>query len=278
MVDDDADPWAGMQPLRNFVVTVYRCSACEMAFVREDNCARHTRLPACAGASVRAKACAVHPLDAPFERRRQSRQRPGETTVRHTIEHQTIEHQTNIQHQTNLINIFVGEDLGDLVKSGSLTESELIRRTVLENAEVRRQLRTIENIPVALFRVTNGSNGPRQLRNVKRDRRGVVEVSTVGERRVPVVEFCKNTAVKMVEELQAALRSVNNSSPMAVQEWARDVRESLNAKSFGEYDYPTVLKLYRDASSRYYKLPKECRDTVSSGVRDIALFIADGLN
>lgn len=288
----EEDPWAGMQPLQNFVVMVYRCGACGMAFVREDNCVRHTRLPACVGAMVQAKACVVQPLDSPCTRRRQSRQRPGKTTVEHQtaehIEHQTvehianqttiIEHQTTIQNQTNLINIFVGNELGDLVTSGSLTESELIRRTVLENAEVRRQLRTIENIPVALFRVTNGSNGPRQLRNVKRDRRGVVEMSAAGERRVPLVEFCKNAAVKMVDELQAALRAVNDQSPVAVQEWARDVRESLNAKSFGEYDYPTVLKLYRDASSKFYRLPREHRDMISSGVRDIALFISEGLN
>ncbi len=289
MAGDNADPWAGMPPLCNFNVRIHRCSVCHMAFNERKDCVRHTRLPACEGATVKTKVVIVNGQGVPgnAQHTRQTKKNPGtmngaehihaEHIDIHGIDIGTLNNVDTLNIEKVEININVGSELGDLVKSGSVAESELIRRTILENADLRRQLRTLENIPAAIFRLTKGTHGPRQLRNVKREGGTVTEVSTDGPKTAATIKYCKATAVKMLDELQKAIRSVSDASPVAVQEWARDVAATLAEKTFGNYDYPTVLNLYCDASTKFYKLPPECRQTVSGGVRDIAMFIADTL-
>lgn len=270
------DPWAGMQPLRQFKVAVYRCSACHMAFNARKDCMRHMKLPACAGAVAKIKyfyldgsgSSDQHP------RTRQTKSTPGVQGAPAAVHTTTINADTvNVDNSTT-INIIVGDVLGDLVRAGTVTESELIRRTILENADLRRQLRTIDNIPAAVFRVTKGKNGPRQLRNARHEGRRVTELRDDGAATSTTLQFCKETAVRMVEELRTAIESVDAAAPPAVQEWARDVAKALAEKAFGKYDYPTVLALYRDASHAFYKLPQEARHRITSGVSNIALFIA----
>lgn len=268
----DDDPWAGMPPLE-LQVTVHRCSACHMAFVQRSHCARHVQLPACHGATIKTKTTVVTGMGDSSTHVRQTRQSAGRSAV---VQNATTIHHAdtvNVDNRTT-INIIVGDKLGDLVRSGTVTESELIRRTVLENADLRRQLRTLENIPAAMFRVTKGKDGPQQLRNARLDGRRVTELQPSGAVQSTTLQYCKDTAVRMVERLQAAIASVDASSPLAVREWARDVEKALAEKAFGKYDYPTVLALYRDASTAFYKLPQDARDRVSDGVSNIALFIA----
>lgn len=268
MADDD--PWGGMEPLHDFPVTIHRCSTCHMAFVNRRDCTRHTALPACRGATVKTKVCPLSGKGYVRTRRaRQCKTVPGAGPI-------TISHSTTIQHieHVDTINIIVGDELGDLVRSGSITESELIQRTILENADLRRQVRTIENIPAAVFRVTKGTGGPRQLRNVRRNGGRVAELEDDDVKHSATVEYCKATALKMLRELQTAIQSVDACSPEAVREWARDVAKALEEKAYGRFDYPTVLRLYADASGKFYKLPKQHRDAVSAGVMDIAMFIA----
>ena len=210
----------------------------------------------------------------PGVRRRQGRGRAA--AVPHTVVHQA--NTVHIQHIETQNVIIVGSELGDLVRSGTITESELIRRTILENADLRRQLRTIENIPAAVFRVTKGKDGPQQMRNVRREGARVQELQNEGIMSCTTLKYCKATAVKMVDELQKVVKAVDDSSPPAVREWARDVANALAEKKFGKHNFPTVLKLYKEASSSFYKLPKEARDTVAGGVADIALFISEDAN
>ena len=281
------DPWSGLPPFPGLVVKVHRCSACGLAFEDRKNCLRHVKLPACQGASVKTKTFLVQdgggvPVAKTTRRSRNrqgvAQQQAGVSTthVEHadTVHIQNTHNTHNTHIQANNI-IIVGSELGDLVRSGSITESELIRRTILENADLRRQLRTIENTPAAVFRVTKGTHGPQRMRNVRRDGKRVAELHEHGIVTSTAVKYCKDTAVKMVDELQKAIRAVDESSPAAVREWARDVTAQLAEKQFGNHDFPTVLKLYKDASSSFYKLPKEARDTVAGGVADIALFIPD---
>lgn len=180
----------------------------------------------------------------------------------------------NSVHIATLI-IVNGSPTGDLVKAGSVTESELIRKTILENADLRRMIRTIENAPSAIFRMTKGAAGPQALRNVKRQGSKACELGENGQATSGMLTYCKKTAVKMIEELQSAIQSVTDDSPPAVKEWAADVSRALNQKMCRNMDYSTALQLYCDASSRFYKLPEEAREAIASGVRDIGRFIVD---
>lgn len=208
----------------------------------------------------------VGPGRVPGTRKRQTFETAGATAVNNYKVHIG----DNI---SNNVFIIVGDELGDLIKAGTVTEEELIRRTILENPDLRRQVRTIENIPAAVFRLTKGKDGPRRMRNVQRHGRKIEEYRQDGKVTHTTTQYCKDTAVKMVEQLQHVIRSVDDTSPVAVQEWAREVARELREPRFGKYDFPTVLKLYKEASSAFYKIPQEARDTISASVSDIAMFI-----
>ena len=171
--------------------------------------------------------------------------------------------------------IVVGNELGDLVRAGTVTESELIQRTILENADLRRQMRTVENIPGAVFHVTKGRSGPQRLRNVKMDGRRVAELWPEGVRTFTKTEYCKSTALRILEALQDAIASVGEDAPEALREWAREVSAALRRKMHNDIDYVTALRLYAEASSTFYKLPSEIRDPVSIGVTNIGNYIAN---
>lgn len=244
-----------------------------MAFVQKSHCTRHLELPGCRGAECRTKTVVVMGTGCAKVSGRQTKKSAGRTA---STAANMYENSTHIDQSVHIQNvIIVGDALGDLVRAGTATEADLICRTILENADLRRQVRTVENIPAAVFRVTKGRDGPQQLRNVKRHGRRVQELRAAGVEHCTTLDYCKATAVRMVDQLRAAVGSVDAAAPKAVREWAADVARELEQKKYGNLDYPTVLKLYSEASGRFYKLPKECRDAVSGGVADMAVFIAD---
>ena len=197
------------------------------------------------------------------------RQTPSQPAVLvHGDNHGTIQ---NV-HIDNVNIIVTGDDLGDMVKAGSTRESELIRKTILENAELRRMVRTVENAPSAIFKLTKGVDGPHHMRNVRKQGTHACELTDQGPRVTPMIEYCKKTAISLVDELKHAVRSVGPDASQALKEWARDVDMELRKKK-KNVDYVSALELYRDASSKFYKLPH--KDAIAQDVRMIAGFMSN---
>lgn len=255
-------------------ITMHRCSKCGMAFHVKEDMKRHLGLPKCAGAVDVVAECEVVGPGCQPSGPRQKRQKPSHLTV-HGNQNTANTVNDNSIHIQQLTLVVVGDPTGDVVRAGSAQESELIRKTILENASLRRMLRTIENAPSVIFQLTKGAEGPMHLRNVKKVGRRACELGPDGPESFGLIEYCKRTAVAMVEELRQAVESVTPDSPQAVREWARDVSASLSHKVHGHLDYVAALKLYSEASSKFYKLPKDAREAIAGGVRDIEQFIAD---
>ena len=210
------------------------------------------------------------------ERKRQKPMAPGQQRVNPALGNV---HAHVICQTVGTVNIVLppGDPLGDIVKAGSAAESELIRKTILENADLRRMLRTIENAPAAIFHLTKGTGGAQAMRNVRKEGQGrACELREDGLVSSSTIQYCKTTAVRLVEELRRAVDSVTPQSPEAVREWASDVTTALRANVGGrDVDYVTALRMYCDASSKFYKLTPGARDAIAGGVRDIAQFISD---
>lgn len=273
---EEVGPWeaAGLPPLEQYRITMHRCSKCGMAFHVKAKVDRHLSLPKCAGGVDVVAECEVVGLGNEPSGARQKRQRPSHVTVHGNQNTATTVHDNSV-HIQQLTLVVVGDPAGDVVRAGSVQESELIRTAILENASLRRMLRTIENAPAAIFRLTKGADGPQRMRNVKKVGRQACELTTDGLETSGLIEYCKRTAVAMVDELRQAADSVSSDSPQAVREWARDVSQSLSHKVHGTIDYVSALKLYNEASSKFYKLPKPAREAIACGVRDIERFISD---
>lgn len=254
-----------------------------MLFCKKPLAQRHVELPKCQGATVSRRLCGLVKLDDNYVPSRKRQSTTSAMAMSNNIRGNlagnqnsgtTINDNSFHAHIETLI-IVNGNPTGDLIKAGSALESELIRKTILENADLRRMIRTIENAPSAIFRMTKGNAGPQALRNVKRDGRKACELGQEGPVKSGMLTYCKKTAVKMVEELQSAIQTVSDDSPPAVKEWAADVSRALKQKTCSNLDYPTALQLYCEASSRFYKLPEDAREAIASGVRDIGRFIVD---
>lgn len=247
-------------------ITMYKCDTCGMMFADNGYARRHVQLAKCAGATVVKRRCGVTELPDDYPRKRQA---PAShvSTVIHGNHNSVV--------NVGAVHIILGKEHGDVVRADSAQESELIRKTILENAELRRMVRTIENAPSAIFHLTKGVSGPQTLRNVRVEGRRACELHEQGLQTSGLIEYCKRTAVKMVGELRRAVDSVTPTSPQSVREWARDVRAAMDAKLGGDVDYVTALKLYCEASSRFYRLPKASREAIACGVRNIEHFIAD---
>lgn len=268
----------------NFVTTLimHECSKCGMVFSEGGYARRHVGLAKCAGATVTKRRCGIVKLPHDYVPSRK-RQAPGAapsepTAVVHGDLHGNVNSGTTVNDQSVHINTLIvvtGDAAGDVVRAGSALESELIRTTILQNAELRRMLRTIENAPSAIFRLTKGTGGPRALRNVRLSGRRACELREGGPDTVALLQYCKRTAVQMVEELRRAVESVTADSPPAVREWAADVTKAMRQKLCGNVDYPAALQLYCEASSRFYKLPGVAREVIAGGVRDIGRFVAE---
>ena len=249
-------------------VTLNECSKCGMLFMSITHAERHLTLPKCHGAKVSKRLCGIVKLSDDYvpSRKRQSSSAPP------MFVHGN--HNTAIGH-VDTLQIIVVNTGGDVAKAGSPMESELICKAILENPKLRHMLRTIENAPSAIFHMTKGVAGPQVLRNVKMEGKKASELRTDGIKTTSVLRYCKDTAVKMVTELKRALAAVTDDSPLAVRQWAADVRASMHQKLCGDLDYVTALQLYCDASSKFYKLPQESKDAIAGGVRDIGRFIAE---
>ena len=276
----EVGPWeaAGLPPLGPYRITMHRCSKCGMAFHVKADMTRHLALPKCAGAVDVVAECEVVGPGCEPAAPRQKRQRidaVGSVTNVHGNQNTATTVHDNSVHIQQLTIVVAGDAAGDVVRAGSAFESELIRKTIVENANLRRMLRTIENAPAAIFQMTKGAGGPQQLRNVKKVGRRACELTPDGPETSGLIEYCKRTAVAMVDELRQAVASVTDDAPPAVREWAHDVSRSLTHKVHGAVDYVSALKLYNEASSKFYKLPKPAREAIACGVRDIERFIAD---
>lgn len=187
----------------------------------------------------------------------------------HSINGQNVN--VNIE---NLVIVTSGPE-GDVARAGSALESELIRKTLLENGDLRRMVRTVENAPGAIFNLTKGKKGPAVLRNVRKDGTKVAELRDTGVEHCTTIAYCKATAVAMVDELRRVVGAVDASAPDAVRQWAEDVDASLKRDLASGVDYVAALRLYCDASSKFYKLPSDVRQAIAGGVRSIGDFIAE---
>lgn len=268
-------------------VVLHRCSACAMSFVGHKDAAKHVALPKCRGARVLSlEYGVVGPGLPPKKRKRQETvdllngAASSAGSARATVTNGTMTGNINVAnsidqsvHIDSLV-VVVAPGEGDLARAGSVLESELIRKIIIEDGALRRSIRTIENAPLAIFNSTKGKGGPRVLRNVTLAGNKAREVREDGESTTALIEYCKKTAVHMVDELRVAIASVDDSSPVAVREWARDVRKALHEPTCGGLDYVRALRLYCDASSKFYKLPKTARESIAEGVRGIRHVIA----
>jgi hypothetical protein len=262
------------------VCVVHRCDGCGAVFQRAFNATRHLEtVAACAGAAIKRAKMGLLELPDDYDEAPCSG-KPGTATlvVRGDGNHvsQTIDNSTTTTTIQTLNIIVTGSELGDLVKSGSLAEGELIRRTILENADLRRMVRVVENAPGAIFQLTRGTGGPRRMRNVKLEGGRVAELTEGGVVTSAKIEYCKKTAVELVDHLQRALASVGPDAPPDLREWAAHVRAELRRKLQGDVDYVQALTLYRDASSRFYKLPAGSREAIAENVKGIQRLIDGG--
>lgn len=251
---------------------MHRCSKCGLGSPFKGDITRHAAsVVACTGATLVSTYYAVNEPVGTAPRRRQAAQPPPATAA--TGNHGTA---ITVGH-AETVNIIIGTPAGDVVRAGSAAESDLIRQTILENADLRRMIRTIENAPAAIFNLTKGAAGPQALRNVRKDGRRVCELREDGVETSATLEYCKRTARQMVEELRRAVASAASSdtSPPALRQWAADVRRAMGETLCGDLNYVAALQLYCDASSRFYKLPRSSRDAIACGVRDIGRLVAD---
>lgn len=237
-----------------------------MAFVNRRYVNDHIKLPKCAGASILTVECDVVGPGRTLHKR--SRQSCGNVASTGKQMANTINNFSN----NNIV--IVCDTLGDLVRAGTVTEADLIREIIMQRPDLRQQLRTVENIPAAIFRVTNGRDGPLRLRNVKMDGSRVAELRSSGVVVLAKRQFCKDMAAKLVDLVRQIVASIDDSAPPEVQEWACDMRCALVDKTYGKYDYPTALALYRTASAAFKKLPQEARERVMHSVTAIGVFIA----
>lgn len=252
-------------------LTMTECGACGLLFKCATNARAHVALPKCSGAALVKTLCGVVKLPGTHQPTRGGRRAAPVPVHGNQNSAQTVH--DNSVHVENMI--VLGNAHGDIVRAGSARESDLIRRTILENADLRRMIRTIENAPAAIFRMTKGRNGPRCMRNARKSGGQVEELTAEGVRTTGTIEYCKRAAGQMVDELRRAVDSVSPTSPAAVREWADDVRRELGRKLCGELNYVQALRLYCDASSRFWKLPRVSREAIACGVRNIATFVAE---
>lgn len=257
---------------------MYECGNCGMLFTGQTHARRHAGLIKCRGAAVARRLCGITKLseNASVRKRQTPSTGPQDPDVQaHTSGAPVVVNYGDHSTAIGTVIVVTSGPGGDVVKAGSALESELIQKTILENAELRRMIRTIENAPSAIFNLTKGASGPQALRNVRKDGRRACELRETGTETSTLVAYCKRTAVKMVEELRRAMDSVTPEAPAAVREWANDVSAAMRQKLCGNLDYPTALQLYCEASSRFYKLPEDSREAIACGVRDIGRFISE---
>lgn len=173
--------------------------------------------------------------------------------------------------QTGTINININIVGDGIIPPNTPLESAEIQRLILENPAIQHALRTIENTPAAIFRMTKGTDGPPCLRNVtKNERCRVFE----GDATHTTLEYSKAMAMRMIQELQQALKKVTADSSPAVREWAKDVRAKLNATVVGaNVSYTEALRLYCETSKAFYNIPEEHRTPILQGAKSITDFI-----
>lgn len=285
------------------VIDFFTCSGCGASFGLKSNGKRHMDMKRCGdGATLNVSQGVVVKMPDGYKRRRVSAHGkmpplsvdvPQSTIQRivntnnntttnnnnnnNTTNNNTTNNNTTINNTTNNnttnIHVHVTPDqLADVIRAGTQAESNLIQQIIMENGELRRMLRTVENAPAVLFRHTRGTRGPSHLRNVVKDgKHGVQEVRETGTVRTSVLKYCKEAAVDMVKELEKAVASVGPDHPPGVRDWARDVGAELRATK-GNVTYARALELYRDANAKFYKLPH--KDDVAGGVRGMETFIA----
>lgn len=262
----------------------FKCSGCNMVLLNGTYARNHVRLDKCRGASIKEVVIGGIELPDDFERTRLRQSSSVSAPVMATVPaHASVtttatagsiigDHNHNAPTTVNIQNLIVlagGE--GGVVKAGTSQESRLIQKIILENPQLRNMIRTIENAPGAIFRMTKGVDGPPHLRNVHRAGAHVHEQRPGGTVRHTAKQYVKHTAVELVDELQQALGCVTAADPPEVRSWADDVRAELAKAKYKSINYVQALRLYRDASTKFYKLPG--RDAMVGGVEAIRSFI-----
>lgn len=290
MADAPAPPLVDVKIAVSAVSAATKCTKCGKIFVHSPNASTHVASDKCSGATLKKIKVGMLELPDEYEATRAAVPPPpvvvrvpaanvtghsgGGTHIGTQNNAPAAHTQNNTSiHTLNQYIIVTGDELGDLVKAGSIAESELIRKTILENAELQRSVLTVENAPSAIFRATKGAAGPPCLRNTRKDRHRVQEHTESGVRETTLLDYCKRTAVELVDELKGVVASVGPNAPPHIQEWARTVNDELHKKVAGDIDYVRALALYRDASRTFYSLPN--KDAIASDVRMIGSYIPD---
>ena len=253
-------------PLPTCVVN--KCSCCGKLIVDRPTANKHVATAKCRGATLLKVECGLIELSG-APRTVHVAPGGGVTVVDNRVDNRVHD---NTVHIETMVVITGGGKAGDnpfdLVFAGSEQEGELIRKTILENEELRRMIRTVDNAPLAIFQMTKGTRGPQRLRNVKKEGHQVKEFTREGVKTMPIMRYCKDAAVQMMEELQRALDCVTPRSPEAVQQWAADVYDALRAKTHGNACFAEALRLYQTSEARFYKLPD--KHAVSETVKHMA--------
>lgn len=247
----------------------YKCSSCGKVFLRRENIDRHiARLERCSGASGLEIECGV--IDLTHARSTV----PANVSDRGiTLSGNVINGNNNHSGNVNIhqLNINVTGNPFDIVRAGTPEEAELIVQTILQSPELRRMIRTIENAPAVIFRMTKGTDGPHRLRNVAKRDKQVKELTPNGITTTSIAQYVKDAAVAMIDHLQRALGAVDTRSPADLREWSGDVARTLAASSYGTLRFEDALKMYRSGKSTFYKLPNH--DVISSSVQALHMFI-----
>lgn len=244
----------------------FECSKCHMVFVQRSHATRHLALEPCRDGVLKDVMLGSIKLPEDFESN--ARQRHGQKLP---VVHIPVPAAgTVVTGSHNMVNSIIIVHAGDVVPAGSLQESQLIQKTILENPQLRNMLRTIENAPGAIFHMTKGAAGPPHLRNVRTEGRHVQEDTPNGPVTHTPLTYAKKTAVELVDELQRAVQCVTAADCCEVKAWARDIREELTKAKYRNLTYPEALKLYRDASTKFYTLPD--KDAIMEGVDAIRRF------
>lgn len=275
-------PTSTTDTMSGFVGTVsaYECTKCKKLFVDKPNANRHVTSEKCRHATLAKQECGLVKL---------ADQLPPGT---HQHGNGNVNANGNGNGNTvhiNQLTIMTGGAAGaggaggasgatrtndyDVVYAGSNEEAILIRDIILNNEGLRRKIRTIENAALAIFEATKGARGPQRLRNAaKTSQRTVLEYTERGIRSSQTTQYCKDTAVAMLDHLHAAFDAVGPWSPVHVREWCEDVHAALTAKKHGGMSYEEAVRLYRDGTSTFYKKVPDHAD-VASSVLSIASII-----
>lgn len=241
----------------------FECGTCRTVFLKADHARRHVASKACRGASITERAIGCVRLPDDFD--------PSTARLKVPVPEPPCVVTNNGDQCVGIGSVVHGNVT--IIMAGSQQESNFIQKVILENEELRNQIRTIENAPGAIFKATKGVDGPMHLRNVHLAGTRVHETTERGTVNHAKIAYSKTTAIKMIDELQRALGCVTATDSPALREWARDIGGELSVVKYKKLTYVQALDLYQKANSAFYKLPDADRRAIVGGVEGVLAFM-----